>query len=90
MQPELVDLIDRRKRKAIKTILRVKDRVADPHLPSPAAEELRRTVLEEVNDLCDLFVDVIDRVADDRWMINGIVLERIEALHAALVDADNA
>jgi hypothetical protein len=85
-------LIEKRRGRAIKAILRVKEARADPHLPPPVADELRRVVLEELNDLTEVVLTVfasLEQRLDDGAVYNQLWLERLEALHAAVVGEDD-
>ena len=86
MQAELQQLIDRRRGRAIKAILRVKERDVDPIVPPHVAAELRRVVLEELNDLTEVVVAVVDSLLDDSTTnVNEHWISLVEEIHGAVV-----
>lgn len=81
-------VLERRRSRAIKAILGVKEAVCDDHLPPGSSDQLRRVVLEELNDLVEVALAVLDgleqRVADG-VVYNELWLEKIDQIHAAMV-----
>lgn len=59
MDSAYVAIVNKRKDRAIAIILGVKEKDADPYLPSPASAKVRKVVLDQVNDLTDFVVDII-------------------------------
>lgn len=87
MQPELGDLVDRRRGRAIKAIMRAAETIVYPHLPAGAATavgpDFRRVVLEELNDLTDLLVQVFESTGSGP--VNEHWLRLVEEMHGVLV-----
>lgn len=81
-------LIERRRNRAIKSILGVKEALCDVHLPPEVSEQLRRVVLEELNDLTDVALTVLasqEQRLSDGAVYNELWLEKLEQIHAATV-----
>lgn len=81
-------LLQRRRGRAIKAILGVKETNADPYLPPEVADDLRRVVLEELNDLTDVALTVLDSLEqrlNDGAIYNELWLDKIDEIHAAMV-----
>lgn len=79
------DLIEKRCRKAIAVVLATKEREADPYLSMEAKGLLRKVILDQFNDLASLCTDLLDSFERDN-IINDLWLERLDAIHAAVVD----
>lgn len=81
-------MIERRRNRAIKAILGTKESLCDPHLPGPAADQLRRVVLEELNDLTEVATTLLaslEQRLSDGAVYNELWLEKLEEIHAATV-----
>lgn len=78
---EVAELIRRRANRAIKAILTEKERVADDYLDHEDAEELRRTVLNEINDVASLASALVGSIADESREINELYLSMISDIH---------
>jgi hypothetical protein len=84
MQESLRDLVSRRRNRAIATILRVKEDLCDYHLPINASNALRKVVLDEINDLCDLVLDVFETIDDHTTIMNDLWLKKLDDIHRAV------
>lgn len=62
---QAVKIINKRSNRAIATILGVKERECDPYLDAAAKERLRKTVLDQVNELADLAVDCVRSITPE-------------------------
>ncbi len=94
MTDVLGDLLAKRRDRAIAAILSCKERELDPLLgtiPGRGAEasvKLRRVVLDQLHDMHQLYVDVIGSFeADQAVAINELWLEKLDAIHEAVVKA---
>lgn len=86
MQQPLVDFLHRRKQRTIASILSVKERDVDPHLPEHVRRKLRKVILDQVNELYDAVFDVAASLDSGDIALNEEYLRKIDDLHAAIVD----
>lgn len=85
------DVVARRCNKAIAIILRHKDEQLDEYLPEDVSDAFRTLVLDQINDLSDLFNDLLRVTRDEGRVINEHFLDTLEAVHEAVVkDQDPA
>lgn len=77
-------MIGKRRDKSIAIILSVKDKECDPYLTEEASKDLRKAVLDQINDLCDLACDLLDSVASEDLILNETYLKKIDAMHEVL------
>lgn len=73
-----VELLRRRRDRAIATILGVKEREADQFLPDSVSAKLRKTVLDQVNEFYDMCIDLMNANAA-HGDVNVHYLERVYA-----------
>lgn len=73
------ELISKRCDRAIAIILSLKERECDQYLPSDAQYQLRKVVLDQLNELKEFTKDLLDTFAESHVIANQIYLERIEA-----------
>lgn len=76
--------LEKRRNRAIATILGFKDRECDKYLPADVSDRLRKEVLDEINELVDVAFDLMDSTAD----LNREYLSRIEQIHAVVVQGE--
>lgn len=86
MQSAISDLLAKRRDRAISIVLGVKEREADRYLPPDVRQKLRKVVLDQMNDLCDLLTDVARSLDNGDVVLNDIYLQKIDAIHDALVE----
>jgi len=72
-----------RRDRAAATILGYKDQKCDSYLPPDVSAGLRKVILDQLNDLCELAFDLLD--ADT--VVNEIFLERLDAIYEKVSDA---
>ena len=82
------DVVSRRCNKVIAIILRYKDEHLDPYLPEETANEFRTLVLDQINDLHDLFVDLLKVSKDDSAVVNEHYLALLEEVHVAVTNGN--
>jgi hypothetical protein len=70
------DFFGRRRDRAIATILSHKEKQCDTYLPQDVSFELRKVILDNINDLCDLAFDLIN----DDIVINDDFLDRLDEI----------
>jgi hypothetical protein len=83
MTPDpLLDALARRRNKAISIILRFKEDNLDESLDDETSAAFRTVVLDQINDFHDVCVDLIGA---SNGVVNEIWLDKIEAIHDAVV-----
>lgn len=75
------EFLAKRRNRAIATILGFKDRELDEYLPPEVSERFRKEILDQINELCDVAIDLISSSAQ----VNQVYLDRIDEIHAAVV-----
>ncbi len=83
------DVVSRRCNKAIAIILRHKDEHLDPHLSEEESQLFRTLVLDQINDLHDLFLDLLKVSKDDSAVVNEHYLNMIEEVHTAVTSGQD-
>lgn len=81
MQPVLADVLAKRRDRAIAIILRVKEAECDSHLSREASARLRKVVLDQLNEFCDLALDLLRASSSPDVTVNEIYVEKIDALY---------
>lgn len=54
------EFLGKRRDRAIAIILSYKERECDDYLPDYVSRELRKVVLDQINDICDLAMDLMN------------------------------
>lgn len=86
MQQVLVDILAKRRDRAIAIVLGVKERECDKFLPQPAQTKLRKVVLDQMNDLHEIALDLIRSLdSNSEAVINELWLQKIDEIHDAVV-----
>lgn len=84
------DILHKRRDRAIAIILKIKEREIDPLLGQTpggvqASRALRKVVLDQLNDFCDMALDVASSGEADLFEFNAQVWEhKINAIHEAV------
>ena len=84
-QTAILDLLAKRRDRAISIVLGVKEREADQYLPDHVKAKLRKVVLDQMNDLTDMLLDIARSLDNGDVVLNEIYLEKIDRMHAALI-----
>lgn len=71
--------LGKRRDRAIATILSFKERECDNFLPQEVSVSLRKVILDEVNDICDLAFDLI---ASDDIVWNDEFMDRLDDIYS--------
>jgi len=77
----------RRRDKAIAIILRHKEDLLDEFVPEERSDAFRRVVLDQINDLHELFVDLLE--ASQGTLVNDRWLDLLEEVHAAVTEPED-
>jgi hypothetical protein len=70
------DFLGKRRDRAIATILSFKEKECDTYLPQDVSYELRKIILDQINDVVDLAYDLIN----DDIVINEAFLQRLDEI----------
>ena len=78
MADPMKELLAKRKNRTLATIMNVKERECDQHLPPEAQAALRKVIMDTVNDFYDVCLDVIRSVeeSDESHVVNWEFIER--------------
>lgn len=86
MQPELKALLERRCKRSIAVILGVAEREVGSALSPEQHQKLRKVVLDVFHDYQGLIEDVMESLDTGEVALNALYLEKIDQIHATLVD----
>lgn len=75
-----VDFVKKRRDRVLATILSYKEANVDRYLPQAERENLRRVILNNVNDFNDLVLDMLKATAEPQVEMNELYLEAIKKL----------
>lgn len=84
MQPALEAMLKKRRDRSMATILGIKERECDPHLPDRAKQLLRKVVLDQFNDFYEVVLDVVGSLDTGEVTLNEHYLQKIDEIHSAL------
>ena len=76
------NLLDKRLKRCIKSILNSKERMVDPFVPSDISSQFRTVILDEINSFYSIIIDIIDESSNQEFLD---MLEMIEDIHEKLV-----
>ena len=85
MQPALERMLKRRRDRSIAIILTFKERECDEHLPDRTSKALRKIILDQFNEFCDVLQDIAASLDTGDVTLNEVYLERIDEIHQALL-----
>jgi len=77
-------LLGKRRNRCIATILSYKEQNCDLMLSDEAAIGLRKVILDEINDLCELVFDIVD----EQVVFNESFFAMFEEMHEIIVDKE--
>lgn len=86
METPLMELLARRRDRAIAIILRVKEQECDQHLPMDASLKMRKVVLDQMNSFYDVCADVVNSLDTGSTVLNDHWLQKIDELHDIVVN----
>lgn len=79
--------LGKRRDRAIATILSYKERECDEYLPTDVSNALRKLLLDEINDLCELAFDLFEQ---DNVVLNEEFMTRFEELYERVLADEGA
>lgn len=89
MQPALENMLKKRRDRSIATILGIKERECDPHLPDRAKRVLRKVILDQFNDYYEVVLDVAASLDTGEVTLNEHYLQKIDALYTSMDEIRN-
>lgn len=75
-----VDFVKKRRDRVLATILSYKEANVDRYLPQVERENLRRIILNNVNDFNDLVLDMLKATAEPQVEVNQLYLDAMKSL----------
>lgn len=86
----LIDLLNKRRDRAIAIILRTKEQECDQYLPREQSVKLRKVVLDQINNLSDMVVDLMGSLQDNSGVIlNEFYLQRLDEVHEMVSSSED-
>lgn len=86
MNTALVDLLSKRRDRAIAIILRTKEQEIDQFVPMDQSLKLRKVVLDQLNSFADLATDLISSLSDNSDVtLNEYWLDKLDEIHDVIV-----
>lgn len=79
------EVLNRKKKRAIAILLRFKETNCDQYLPENVSFELRKLILDQVNDLCNLAVDMMES-STDGIVVNEVYLDQVARIYEVVVE----
>lgn len=77
-------LLARQRDRSIAIILDYKERACDEHLPPDVSKQLRKVVLDQLNDLTLFCEELLDSM-DGSVVLNDLYLTKIAEIHDAIM-----
>lgn len=81
MNEQIKALLGKRRDRSIAILLGYKEREVDTYLPPQVRSDLRKNVLDQINDFYDLALDVLNSLDSDAVVLNEEYLKRIDEIH---------
>lgn len=75
--------LGKRRDRAIATLLGFKERECDPYLPDDVSQKLRKEILDQINELCDIAFDLLSAAGGPG--ANQLYLDKIDEIYDKLV-----
>lgn len=72
--------LGKRRDRAIATLLSFKERECDRHLPPDVSQRLRKEILDQINEVCDVAFDIIS----DDIIINEIIQDKLNLIYESV------
>lgn len=84
MQEVLTDFLQRRKNRAIASIMSVKERECDTSLSAMQSQKLRKVILDQLNEFHATCVDVMSSLDTGEVVLNEEYLAKLDEVHAVI------
>lgn len=86
MNEAIKSLLNRRKNRMIATILGAKEDYCDDFVPLDNAEQLRKVILDQINDYCELCTDLLKSIDSDSVIVNEEFLDTLYQIKDAVTN----
>lgn len=86
MQEAVVESLAKRRDAVIKSILRFKELEVDEHLPPHTSRQLRKIVLDEVNEFYSMVVRIMGTYENSGVLVNELYLAKLDELYADMCE----
>ena len=84
MNDQVKALLAKRRDRSIAILLGYKERECDEFLPSAVRVELRKVVLDQINDFYELCLDLMASVDNDSVTLNELYLDKIDSIYESI------
>jgi hypothetical protein len=88
MSQGIKELLEKRRDRCIAKVLAAKDDIEygmkSGNLGHQDIQYLRKVILDEFNDFCNMAMDIIDSIDDESVVLNQDYLERIDKIYEAV------
>jgi hypothetical protein len=85
MDDTVKKILAKRRDRMIATILSFKEDECDEYLPNDVSVDLRKLVLDQINDYFDLCSDLLKSVQPEGMIVNEHYADVLEEIHATIV-----
>jgi hypothetical protein len=87
MNTTLVELLNKRRDRALAIILRTKEQETDRYVPMDQSMRLRKVILDQVNAFADFATDVLTSFesGQSEVVLNDLWLDKLDAIYEAVV-----
>ena len=86
MEDAIKKILEKRRDRAIATILSFKDDYCDNYLPYDVSLKLRKAVLDEINDYYDLCCDLFKSIQPEGLVMNQEYLDKLDEVHRVVTN----
>ena len=81
----LIEMLCRRRDRAISIVLTAKERECDQHISREASFRLRKVILDQMNELVDFAMDVCNSLDTGEVVLNEDYLRKLDEMHDWIV-----
>lgn len=85
----LMEMLGRRRDRAISIVLKFKDKECDPHLPDQTRRKFRKIILDQMNDIADFAADVCRSLDTGEYTLNQIYIDKLNDIHKYVTEGVN-
>lgn len=74
--------LGKRRDRAIATLLSFKEREVDIYLPDEVSHKLRKEILDQINEVCDVAFDLVS----DDIIVNELIQDKLDLIYESISD----
>lgn len=86
MDSQVKALLAKRRDRSIAKVLGFKERECDEFLPSHLRQDLRKVILDEINDFYDLALDLLSSLDNGTVLLNQVYLDKLDEIHERVLN----